>query len=207
MTENYHQNMSAWHKKTNARLLTLTEFLSLKSEKMLHIVGVVGFTRSWQKIGGKNQDANQLMAAARQVIQTELTLRQQRYEPRLVMCSGATDAGVLQLAYQEAAKLGITAMGVTPDRTLQYNVGEMSYLIPFGHEFGDESEAFLQVIDELILMGGGPQSRTETLAAIKLGKPVTIIQGFGGAADEFSPAMLPSARFVPGPNSRGGGYP
>ena len=37
-----------------------------------------------------------------------------------------------------------------------------------------------------MLLGGGEQSRRETLRALSMGKPVTVIRGFGGAADALT---------------------
>ncbi|HEU5098899.1 MAG TPA: hypothetical protein VFU22_07770, partial [Roseiflexaceae bacterium] len=121
---------------------------------------------------------------------------QRRYGDRLVVASGATNEGVLRLAYEVCAFLSITAMGIAPDQALDFPLGQMQYVLPFGRAFGDESPVFVRTIDELLVLGGGPQSRREVFAAAEAGQPMTIIQGFGGIADQLSCADLPAARFV-----------
>jgi len=194
VAENYQQNISAWRKKTGAKILTETEFMQVKAAQNFHVTGVIGFAGAWDRTPANAP----LLIDARRTLRAMLLAGQQQYGSQLIMCSGATDSGVLHLAYELCEQLGITAMGVTPDIALDFDVAKMEYLVPVGHNFGDESETFLRICDEFMLLGGGNQSRREIITAANMGKPITVIQGFGGAADDFSPERLPRARFVSG---------
>ena len=77
-------------------------------------------------------------------------------------------------------------MGITSNRALAYDVGAMNFVVPVGARFGDESEAFVGLCDEFLVLGGGDQSLREAEAALEQGKPVCVVGGFGGAADELA---------------------
>jgi hypothetical protein len=182
--------------RTSASVITEAGFTSLKHRSGLQVVGVVGFARSWLQLGLRGAMLAQTVADARATIYHELADRQRRYGDRLVIASGATNVGVGQLAYEMCARLNITAMGIAPDQALDFPLGRMDYLLPFGQTFGDESPVFVRMIDEMLVMGGGAQSEREIFAAAADNRPMTIIQGFGGIADQLTPAVLPAARFV-----------
>ena len=59
-----------------------------------------------------------------------------------------------------------------------------------GEKFGDESEAFVSILDALWVIGGGQQSMNECKLASESNLPITIMQGIGGIADELNPANL-----------------
>jgi hypothetical protein len=185
-----------WRMHTDASLLTEKRFAYLKYRAGLHVVGVVGFARPWTQMGLQGAALAQTIAEARAMICRELADRQRRYGARLVVASGATNQGVLRLAYEVCAFLNITAMGIAPRQALDFPLGKMDYVLPFGRDFGDESDVFVRTIDELIVLGGGAQSQREVFAAATANRPMTIIQGFGGIADQLTPAAIPHARFV-----------
>ena len=185
-----------WRMHTSASVVNETRFACMKHRARLRVVGIVGFARPWLQLGLHGQTLAQTVADARASICYELADRQRRYGERLVVASGATNEGVLRLAYEVCAFLNITAMGIAPDQALDFPLGEMQYVLPFGRAFGDESPVFVRTIDELLVLGGGPQSRREVFAAAEAGQPMTIIQGFGGIADQLTPTGLPAARFV-----------
>jgi hypothetical protein len=181
---------------TNASILTEARFACLKHRSNLYVVGVAGFSRPWAQLGLYGTALEQTIADVRATLCYELTDRQHRHGARLVVASGATNSGMVPLAYEVCTFLNITAMGIAPDQALEYPLSQMQYMLPFGQAFGDESPVFVRTIDELIVVGGGAQSQRELLAAAEIDRPITIIQGFGGVADEFSPAALPKAHFV-----------
>jgi hypothetical protein len=185
-----------WRMHTSASILTEARFACLKYRSSLHVVGVAGFARPWTQLGLYGAALEQTIADVRATLCHELADRQSRHGARLVVASGATDSGVLRLAYEVCTFLSITAMGIAPDQALQHPLSRMHYMLPFGQTFGDESPVFVRTIDELIVVGGGAQSEREIVAAAEIDRPITIIQGFGGIADEFSPAALPKAHFV-----------
>ena len=185
-----------WRGHTSASIVTEARFACLKHRSRLRVVGIVGFARPWLQLGLRGTTLAQTIADARATICYELAARQLCYGERLVVASGATNEGVLRLAYEVCAFLNIRAMGIAPDQALDYPLGHMHYMLPFGRAFGDESPVFVRLIDELLVLGGGPQSEREVFAAAEANQPMTIIQGFGGIADQLTPAALPRARFV-----------
>jgi len=185
-----------WRLATSASIVTEAHFTWLKRWLCLRVVGIVGFARPWLQLGLHGATLSQAIADARTTICNELTDRQRRYGKHLVVASGATNEGVLRLAYEVCASLNIMSMGIAPDQALDYPLGQMHYMLPFGRAFGDESPVFVRTIDELLVLGGGAQSECEVFAAAEANQPMTIIQGFGGIADQLTPAALPAARFV-----------
>lgn len=185
-----------WRKHTSASIVTEAWFAYLKHRSRLRVVGIVGFARPWLDLGLHGAVLARTIADAWAAIRHELAERQRRYGERLVVASGATNEGVLRLAYEVCAFLNITAMGIAPDQALDFPLGKMHYMLPFGRSFGDESQVFVRTVDELLVLGGGPQSQREVFAAAEANQPITIIQGFGGIADQLTPAVMPTARFV-----------
>jgi len=113
-----------------------------------------------------------------------------------MVVSGATNLGVLQLTYALCREHGLSAMGLAPQAVWSYPVADFDIMLPVGERFGDESEAFVSLCDAFVLLGGGRQSRAETLAAAARGKPVTILRGFGGVADVLTPAEVTGATWI-----------
>jgi hypothetical protein len=185
-----------WRERTDAEICTESQFADRKSAGRLHVVGVLGFAGRWERSGLRGEALAGFIAEARQALQAELLRCQAAHAERLVVSTGATNTGVLQLTYEVCSAFRIRTMSVAPDRALNYELGPLDYLIPLGNYFGDESDAFVRLCDEFVLLGGGKQSHREILAGHQAGKPVTVIQGFGGIADELGPADLPNARWV-----------
>ncbi len=114
----------------------------------------------------------------------------------MLMVSGATDRGVLHLAYAECAALSIRCGGVTAEEALRLRLAPMELVVSGGRRFGEESWIFVETADEFVMLGGGAQSHEEARMAAAQGKVVTVIRGFGGAADAVTLEEVPSARFV-----------
>ena len=74
----------------------------------------------------------------------------------------------------------------------------MDVLVPIGKRFGDESAGFVALCDAFIVLGGGAQSEAECRRASEVGKPITVIQGFGGVADGLVVVNLLGVRIVAG---------
>ncbi len=185
-----------WRKRTGAEVLSAAQFAATKARSGLYLAGVMGFAGRWERSGLDGEELRRFVADAREALRAELSRVRERHGERLVVVTGATDTGVLQITYELCAAGGIPTLSAAPDAALNYEIGPLRYVIPAGREFGDESDLFVSFSDEFVLLGGGKQSRRETLAASAAGKPITVIQGFGGVADEFTAADLPGARFV-----------
>lgn len=121
-------------------------------------IGVVGFSRS-------QFDHDEARARLREGVAAALARAGVRpADAELV--SGLTNQGVPKLAYELAAELGMRTVGVSARRALRVRAGvyPVDERVIVGEDFGDESEAFLDRIDVLIRIGGGPQSRREAEA-------------------------------------------
>ena len=187
---------SVWKERTGAQLLSESAWATLCAERSRFVVGVLGYAGRWERTGLRGAALHPLVAAARAALRDQLLALQAQHGPQLAMASGATNRGVLQLAYELCAELGITALGVAPEQVLNYPLAPMDYLLLVGRRFGDESAAFVRISDVLLLLGGGEQSEREIRMGAAAGKPITIVQGFGGVADQLTAAELPTTRFV-----------
>jgi hypothetical protein len=119
---------------------------------VLHL-GVVGFS-------AKRFDhaaAEALLAAAVPEMIARLSAR------TTVLVSGLTDCGVPGIAYRVATRMGLATVGISARQALRVRAGlfPVDRRILVGRRFGDESAAFVAMIDALIRVGGGPQSRRE----------------------------------------------
>jgi hypothetical protein len=131
-------------------------------------IGVVGY--SLQAF-----DENQ----ARRFIQHGYdSLAMQHPGSHFTVVSGLTNLGVVKIAYEEAAYRGWRTVGIT----LRYRLDRQDPLFPVDERIiidgqrGDDSPAFLQAIDALIRVGGGPQSYAETEAFRRLKPKAPIIE-------------------------------
>lgn len=84
------------------------------------------------------------------------------YPGRLIsVVSGLTDVGVPSLAYQEAVRRGWRTVGVACRKAFEHPIFPVDERQIVGTEWGDESATFLNGLDLLIRIGGGPQSHEE----------------------------------------------
>ena len=187
-----------WKSKTSARILNEAEFSKLKEQHGLHVVGVAGFSGQWSnaKISADPELAK-TVSDATTALRHHLSELKKQHGDSLVVSSGATMEGVPKLIYELCDELGIKAMGVTSNKAIDYDLGKMSYLIPFGEDWGAESPTFLRTSDEFLVLGGGGQAGREAKAAAQEHhKTVTVFQGFGGTSDQLQSSDLPGAQFV-----------
>lgn len=77
--------------------------------------------------------------------------------------SGYTNSGVPKIAYQLADTYGFVTVGFSAKQALRVRSGTypVAKTVIKGEKFGDESKDFIEYIDTLIRVGGGPQSRKE----------------------------------------------
>lgn len=116
-------------------------------------IGVVGFSRNaFDK------------KAARLKLRGYLEALKEKHEDRSIeIVSGYTAQGIPLIAYELALELGMITVGFSAKQALRVRAGvyPCDKEIIVGERFGDESEAFVNYIDGLIRIGGGPQSRRE----------------------------------------------
>lgn len=91
----------------------------------------------------------------------------------VIIVSGGTMYGVVKEVYFMAARLGYETIGVICKEGINDKLfPNLSELIVEGEHWGDESEKFIETIDELYRIGGGEQSLKEVEMAKKKGIPV-----------------------------------
>ncbi|MEM1215696.1 MAG: hypothetical protein AAGJ82_08430, partial [Bacteroidota bacterium] len=90
-------------------------------------------------------------------------LRKRHPEKRIEIVSGYTSSGVPLIAYELAKQYDFQTVGCSAQQALSVKSGvyPVDKVELHGERFGDESIAFIQSIDGLIRVGGGPQSRRE----------------------------------------------
>lgn len=82
-------------------------------------------------------------------------------DKNLIIVSGTTNMGVPKICYEEARKMGFKTVGITAEEAKQYDLFPVDESFFIGEKFGDESDFFLEYIDCMIKIGGGPQSIKE----------------------------------------------
>ena len=95
--------------------------------------------------------------------------------------SGLTNLGIPALAYQLAADIGWTTVGVACAKAEQYDCYPVDRRVIVGNEWGDESATFPGECDVIVRVGGGKQSLDEVAAYI----------ANGGVAYQYDLAALP----------------
>ena len=118
-------------------------------------IGVVGFSRPHFD----HSVASTLIAKGIQHILQEHNV--QPIECELV--SGLTNVGIPKLAYEYASSLNMRTVGVSARSALRARCGiyPVDQQVIVGNKYGDESQTFVNSIDVLLRVGGGPQSRHE----------------------------------------------
>ena len=77
------------------------------------------------------------------------------------LVSGLTDLGIPGLAYRIGKNQNMKLIGIACKLAKDYECYPVDNEILIGEKWGDESETFLNYIDTLIKVGGGPQSEAE----------------------------------------------
>lgn len=86
-----------------------------------------------------------------------------------VLVSGLTDLGIPGIGYREADSRGWKLVGVACEKAKNYCCYPVDKEVFVGHNWGDESERFLDEIDILVRVGGGKQSLAEVAMAHERG--------------------------------------
>ena len=116
-------------------------------------IGVVGFSRS-------QFDKKMAILKLRNILEI-LTLGKDATNIEII--SGYTNMGVPRIAYRLADDMGLKTVGFSAKQALRVRAGvyPVKEVILVGERFGDESQKFIEYIDVLVRIGGGPQSRKE----------------------------------------------
>lgn len=116
-------------------------------------IGVVGYCPPTKF---NEADAKDLLARA-----FDAVLADHPEATEIWVVSGLTDVGVLALAYRAAVARGWKTAGIACAKAESYDCFPVDTYKIVGHNWGDESKAFLAEIDVLVRIGGGKQSHTE----------------------------------------------
>lgn len=99
------------------------------------------------------------------------SIEQQEIEGQPVLVSGLTNVGVLKIAYEEASLRHWPTIGVACKKALEHPLYPVTAQIIVGEQWGDESSVFVEMLDAIICIGNGKQSRTESALVKAQGKP------------------------------------
>ena len=116
-------------------------------------IGVVGFSRS-------QFDKKIAILKLRNILEA---LTREKDVSTIEIISGYTNMGVPRIAYRLADDMGLKTVGFSAKQALKVRAGvyPVKEVILVGERFGDESHKFIEYIDVLVRIGGGPQSRKE----------------------------------------------
>ena len=116
-------------------------------------IGVVGFSRS-------QFDKKMAILKLRNILE-KLTIG--KTPASIEIISGYTNMGVPRIAYRLADDMGFKTVGFSAKQALRVRAGvyPVKEVILEGERFGEESQKFIEYIDVLVRIGGGPQSRKE----------------------------------------------
>lgn len=116
-------------------------------------IGIVGFSRS-------QFDKKMAILKLRNILEELVAGRD---AATIEIISGYTNMGVPRIAYRLADDMGLKTVGFSAKQALRVRAGvyPVKEVILVGERFGDESQKFIEYIDVLVRIGGGPQSRKE----------------------------------------------
>ena len=116
-------------------------------------IGIVGFSRS-------QFDKKMAILKLRNILE-KLTIG--KAPASIEIISGYTNMGVPRIAYRLADDMGFKTVGFSAKQALRVRAGvyPVKEVILEGERFGEESQKFIEYIDILVRIGGGPQSRKE----------------------------------------------
>jgi len=94
----------------------------------------------------------------------------------LALVGGLTDVGLCAIGYRLARDRSWSTRGVAAFAALSHAWFEVDQALFAGDQWGDESQSFLNEIDVLVRVGGGPQARREEAMARARGLAVLAIE-------------------------------
>lgn len=127
----------------------------------MHNIGVIGYSST---------DFDE--QTAKDILQEQLDGLDEDTDEDICVVSGWTALGVPKLAYEIADAHGWETMGVACEKAYDHPRHSVDTVHVVGDDWGDESDKFLSVVDEIIRIGGGDQTKAEANEAENRGIPV-----------------------------------
>lgn len=127
----------------------------------MHKIGVIGFSAA-------DFDKNE----ARMLLRDQLEEKESEIDDDICVVSGLTALGVPKIAYELADEFGWKTVGVACAKAEDFDCYPVDEEYIVGDDWGDESEKFLSIVDEIIRIGGGEQTKAEASEAEGRGIPV-----------------------------------
>jgi hypothetical protein len=125
---------------------------------------------------------------------------------RLTVVTGGTDAGIFSLFGEAMAQPTAPLVGVAPRARdgVPLEPNHTHFVLVDGNTWGDETPALLALADALgrlapsvaVICGGGAITRLEAQGHLRAGRPLLVIAGSGGVADEFPECAVAPAALV-----------
>lgn len=167
-------------------VVTAAQFLIRKEREHRHVVGIVGFTEEWseEKLAS-NRILKEQNRFARGELEGIIRDLQAQHGEKLLISTEALIVGIAKIANEICEELGIEIAAVGPHDAAASRHSQRRYLIVECPNEAPERSSFLATADTVILLGGDTQAKKTAILAANAGKPVVVIQGFGGAADEL----------------------
>ncbi len=167
-------------------VVTPAEFLIRKERDHRYVVGVVGFTAEWcEKKLASNHILKEQNRFARGELEGLIRDLQEQHGEKLLISTGPSREGVAKLANEICGELGIEVVAIGSQGSIASYHSGLRYLVVACPNEAAESSAFLATADSVVLLGGSELAKKTAILAANDEKPVVVIQGFGGAADEL----------------------
>ena len=164
-----------WSQRIDGQVVSLDRFRLLKQALRWHVVGFFGWCAP---------RPDEPIPWSEEPIRTRLQLLDKKHGKRLMVLATGTMTGFLGLAYKCCKYEGIAHASIVPSEALKQGTQRsVSWLIPCGSAFGDETLSMVSLCDEVIAFGGGKYTLREVQTAIKHKVKVDLIRGFGGVSD------------------------
>jgi len=104
-------------------------------------------------------------------------MKQKGYSPQeTLVVSGATFFSGHQIIYGNADQSHFQTMGVINKKNANEPFYPIDYVYVQGDQYGEEFKSFAALIDELVLISGGPQALQDSKEVLSLGKNVYLVQ-------------------------------
>lgn len=130
----------------------------IKEQSNIYYVGLVGYlSGKFDKI-----EARKIINDCFNVIEKSEDLGDMGEKKEIQLISGLTNSGIPKIGYEEAVKKHWKTIGLSAKEAEEYDCFPVDIKLIYGEQFGDESSKFINKIDCLIRVGGGPQSLKET---------------------------------------------
>jgi hypothetical protein len=199
LNEGFRREARAWAKLSGSQVCSPEEYLELKQQRQLHVVGITGFYEEWSAknlIADRDTFAMSLTAEVR--IDWALTDLKEQFGRKLVVATRGGGEGVAAIVRDLCERRGIKHIGIASGRPKSDGSdNQPPRIVLAGEKRIDESDAIVGLSNQLLVFGGGVEAKFEAqkFAAKNSYRDITVYKLFGGPAGDLSGGEL-HAMFV-----------